>query len=72
MLSAIAIKDGKFSDMSLLHNHGDYIIKKQFTCTGDEKALLNCTFNERNVSYCTNSIARMKPAGVYCFGNSHG
>ena len=69
----MAIADGKFSDISLLHNNVDYIIKKHFTCTGDEKALLNCTSSdERNVSYCQSSIAQMKPAGVYCFGNSHG
>ena len=48
---AIPEADGTFSDQSLQHNHVDYIIKKNFTCRGDEETLLNCTYYNRNLSY---------------------
>ena len=70
--SAIPEADGTFSDHSLQHNHVDYMIKKNFTCQGNEETLLNCTYNNRNLSYCNDSISWMKPAGVYCFDQAHG
>ena len=71
-LSAIAVTDETFSDHSSQHNHIDYIIKKNFSCQGEEETLLNCTYYNRNVSYCNDPVSRMKPAGVYCFGQAHG
>ena len=69
---AIPEANGAFSDHSLQYNHADYIIKKNFTCRGDEETLLNCTYYNRNLSYCNDSTSRMKPAGVYCFGQANG
>ena len=71
--SAIPVLDGTFSDPSSQNIHIDYIIKRNFTCQGDERNLLvNCTDNNRSSSYCDDPDSRMKPAGVYCFGQTNG
>jgi hypothetical protein len=70
--SAIPVSDGTFSDPSLQYVHIDYIIKKNFTCHEDEEALLNCTYYEKGLGHCNGSDSRMKPAGVYCFGQTNG
>ena len=72
LFSAIPVVDGSFSGPSLQHAHIDYIIKKNFTCHGDEDELLNCTYYNKISSYCNDSDSRMKPAGVYYFGQTNG
>ena len=71
--SAIPVLDGTFSDPSSQTIHTDYIIKRNFTCQGDERnLLLNCTYNNRSSNYCNDTDSRRKPAGVYCFGQTNG
>ena len=70
--SAITVVDGSFSGPSSQNIHSDYIIKKNFTCHGNEDELLSCTYYNKSTSYCNNSDSRMKPAGVYCFGQTNG
>ena len=73
MLSlAVPITDGTFSDQNSQHAHIDYIIKRNFTCEGEEDMLLNCAYYNRNPSYCNESESRKRPAGVYCFGQTNG
>ena len=66
-LLAIPVINGTFSGRS---QHIDYIIKKNFTCQGVEENLLNCTYHNRNSTYCDES--QLKPAGVYCLGQNQG
>ena len=63
-LSAIPVTDGIFSDN--IKRHINDIIKRNFICQRDKEALLGCTYNNQNSSYCNESQSR--PAGVYCFG----
>ena len=43
--SAMPVLDGTFSDPSTQNIHTDYIIKRNFTCQGDERhLLLNCIY----------------------------
>ena len=66
-LSAVPVTDGTFSGRS---QYIDYIIKRNFTCQGDEENLLNCSYHNRNSTYYNES--QLMPAGVYCFGRNQG
>ena len=68
--SAIPVLDGTFSDPSLQNN--DYIIRRNFTCRGNERNLLDYIDQNRSSNYCDDPNSRMKPAGVYCFGQTNG
>ena len=68
LVSAASERDGAFSSGQFRHT--DYVIKKNFTCQGEEENLLNCTYYNRNATYCNG--AQLKPAGVYCFGRNEG
>ena len=62
---AIPVTNGTFSNGS---NHIAKTIKKNLTCNGEEENLLNCSYSNRNKSYCNRT--QLEPAGVYCFGQS--
>ena len=66
-LSAVPVMDGTFRGHP---QHINYIIKRNFTCQGDEENLLNCSYHNHNSTYCNES--QSMPAGVYCFDPNQG
>ena len=67
LFSAVAVTNGTFRGHL---QHIDYIIKRNFTCQGDEENLLNCSSHNRSPTYCNES--QLMPAGVYCFDRNQG